>query len=514
MKVARPRLGLAALMLITYGYFCGGYVNNVCTNAVADLTIAMVDHHTFHIDAYAGNSNDISERDGHFFSGFGPGLSFMLVPVYVAIKPVLGLIPAHVLQTAGAKLSAGIYAKTGHLRSTNSRMTVLLLIVAGTALVSIPLGMLTTWYVVLTSRCLVPRLSGHDATLVAFVTAFGTIILVYSVNLIHTGVAAFLMWIVVARSMRARSPTTPATIWNGFLLGLAPAIDYPAASYVACAGVFVLLLAQPSERAKAAVRLAAGAATPGLALLAYHWSAFGSPFTNAYRFRVRTVDQSVFDVTNLDSSLPNAQKLYVAFLNPNSGLLLYFPLLLLAIGVVGYLLYTERDHFRKLFWGLTGAIITINLAIYCSFPLALGPGNAPGFGVRYMMYSAPFVMVAFAALLARLPADGHPAARRALLGLAFINAVPSWAYACYGSPAFPARDYWRLLMEVGPGTYTWTKLHDARLLTTPVWAWLGAAAISVLIFFWARLVRRLLVNGSLREKPSSTPMMVEAAESD
>jgi hypothetical protein len=110
------------------------------------------------------------------------------------------------------------------------------------------------------------------------------------------------------------------------------------------------------------------------------------------------------------------------------------------------------------------------------------------------MYSAPFALIAIAAMLARLPQGRF--ARKVLLALAIFNAVPVLAFVLYGSPVFPSRGYWALLMQVGPGNYTLTKLYEAGLLKYPFLAWLGAALIGGLLIFWRRAAGRLIDHWS------------------
>ena len=497
-----PKLTLAVVTLIICAYFSGGYANNVSMNSIADLTVAMVDDHTLHIDRYSANSNDISERDGHIYSGFGPGLSLLLIPVYLVIKPVLAVVPESVMQRADKALSDGIYAKHGRLKSTESRAKIVILILAGTVLIAIPMGMLAAYYVVRTCRTLNPGLGRTDLSRLALLATFGTIIFAFSIHLTHTAVGACLIWIALARSLHAgRSDAIKGTLLNGLLLGFAPCVDYPASMYALYAAAFIVLIGQRQARIKTAALLGIGALPAFAASWAYHWGAFGSAFTNAYRFRIRTVDRGIFDIRHLGPTLPNPEKLYVAFLHPYSGLVLYYPLLLLGIGLACYFLIRERARLSRYFWALSALTMLTNVGIYCCYPLAVGPASGAIFGVRYTMYSAPFALLALATLLARLPPN-H-VARKALLALVIVNAVPVLAFVLYGAPVFPSRGYWWLLTHVGPGNYSLTKLYDAGLLKSSYLAWLGALLIGVLLFVWKRLADRLI------DQWSSAPVNVE-----
>ena len=491
MSIHRYRLKLLALTLIIYAYFCNGYVNNVSMNAIADATIAMVDNHTLQIDPYASNSNDIDERAGHYYSGFAPGLSFLLVPVYVVLKPALALVPERVMARMDQKLSDSLYARHGSLNSTNCRTRVMILVGVGTLLIGFSIGILAAFEVLRVSRRLLPHLSEIDLSWLALLTSFGSIMMSFTIQLAHTSIAAWLVWIAVARALcEPARRSAKSLLLCGALIALAPTIDYPGAIYGGFAALFTLYLTAPKERLRVVGLMAAGGVAPIAASLSYHRAAFGSALTNSYRFRARAVDKSIFDVHHAALSLPNAAKLYVGFLHPYSGLVLYHPLLLVSTGLLGYFFVTERERVRKAFWALGSLTAIVNVFIYCSYPLEVGPASGPIFAVRYTAYSTPFALVAIAMLLSKLPV-GHWG-RKALAVLALANAIPVWAFALYGSPVFPARNYGELFAQLGPASYTLTKLHEARLLMSPIWGWLGTALIATLLVSWWRAAARLL----------------------
>jgi hypothetical protein len=76
----RPQLPLFLLVFGVYAYFyqAGGWNQN----SRFDLTRAIVEHHTIAIDAFADNTGDKAQREGHWFSDKAPGLSLLAVPPY------------------------------------------------------------------------------------------------------------------------------------------------------------------------------------------------------------------------------------------------------------------------------------------------------------------------------------------------------------------------------------------------------------------------------------------------
>src|SRR6266571_1094699 len=77
---------LALLTFVTYAYFqAGGGWNQ---NSQLDLTRAIVERHTFAIDAYARNTGDVSYAGGHIYSNKSPGLSWIAAIPYAALYAV------------------------------------------------------------------------------------------------------------------------------------------------------------------------------------------------------------------------------------------------------------------------------------------------------------------------------------------------------------------------------------------------------------------------------------------
>jgi hypothetical protein len=483
----RRVIGVVTVTFVIYAYFLGGYINNVMTNASADLAIALVDDHSLQIDPYYGNSSDVSTRNGHIYSGFGPGLAFLLVPVYVVIKPVIALIPPRYLAQMDQRLYEGARINSPQLRPTPGRTVALLLVVAGTLSVAIPLSIVSGFEIVAMCRRYFPGLTQRELVGLLFLFSFGTIALAFAANLSHTSVAALLIWIASCQGMRLHDGRYGlgrlAAI--GFLLGLATIVDYQASLFSLYAGLFLLWLCAPRQRLRAAAVLGLGALPPIVSNLVYNLVAFGSAFTNAYRFRFREADRSIFSFSNLGASLPTPAKLYVGFLGPFSGILLYHPLLVIGFFVTAYCAVTDTDRGRRPFWILGVAMMLTNVAIYSSYPLSVGPGSLPTFAIRYTMYSVPFVIVGLAALV-----HGWGGKRqwlsRALLVLAVLNALPVWIFLFYGMPVYPKRGYARLLSEIGPGSYTLTKLHEGHILGSAIWGWGGLGVIVALLLLWRR----------------------------
>src|SRR5438552_3678039 len=85
MSVADRQLAiwLALLTFVTYAYFqAGGGWNQ---NSQFDLTRAIVERHTFVIDAYASNTGDVARSGGHIYSNKSPALSWLAAIPYALL---------------------------------------------------------------------------------------------------------------------------------------------------------------------------------------------------------------------------------------------------------------------------------------------------------------------------------------------------------------------------------------------------------------------------------------------
>src|SRR5947207_4337574 len=71
------------LAFFAAAYFYGGAGWN--QNATFDLTRAIVERHTFAIDAYAANTGDVSYANGHVYANKAPALSFLAAIPYAVV---------------------------------------------------------------------------------------------------------------------------------------------------------------------------------------------------------------------------------------------------------------------------------------------------------------------------------------------------------------------------------------------------------------------------------------------
>lgn len=293
----RTAVGLFFLTFVAYASFFGGAGWN--QNANFDLTRAIVERGTIAIDAYAGNTGDVSRYGGHVYSNKAPGLSLLAVPAYAVIRAFIdeddpfGLIIAlwlctvAVCATSGALLVAAIYVY-GRTRMGASQ---------GASLA------------------------------VALLIAFGTYIFSWSTVFFMHVPSALLLFLAF---LWARERPLAAGLCAG-AAGLCNYLCIPAA---------LILLLYAGRRN--ALRFLAGGAPFALALLAYQAAAFGSPFTTSIAYTRESFLERGATLGVL--SLPRLDVLFEILIGRYRGLFFLSPIL--AVAFAGAVILIRRRAMR------------------------------------------------------------------------------------------------------------------------------------------------------------------------
>lgn len=336
MNIADRQLAvwLALLTFATYAYFqAGGGWNQ---NSQFDLTRAIVERHTFAIDAYASNTGDVSHSNGHIYSNKSPALSWIAAIPYA----VLHACGADANEIWGLELS--VYACT-------------LLCVA------LP-GALIPWMLYRYGRR-----SGFSApwsAAIALTTALATQLFPYSTTfMLHVPSGALLLFALISERDE----------WCGVAAAAATAMNY------LCGPALVLIgLTRPRK-----LRYAAGAIAPLLLLAVYQKICFGSFFVISIareheRFLTKNAAFGVF-------TLPTSQAVLGISVTPYRGLFFFAPVLAPAVGcAVAW--FRSRHELARLF-----AIVLIFIIFF--FVNASFNGWEGGFGIggRYLVPTIPLL---------------------------------------------------------------------------------------------------------------------------
>lgn len=350
MKVVLPLVALTAL-----GFAYGSGWPDVSR---LGLTQSVALHGTLRIDRYASQTRDRARYGGHWYSDKAPGISFLAVPTFEAMR-ALQVIDRN-------DEERGIWHDRGLLVAAR-------LLTGGLAFV------LCVLLVGIAADAFRPGTGVPVAT----TFALGTMALpLAATGLGHTAAgAAALAAFLFARRRRA--------LLAGLCAGAAVVLEYQAA-ILAVAIAVLLLWASRSART---IGLYVLGSLPLLVLLgAYDWSAFGSPFHVSYSYVVDfpQQQQNLFGVGT--PTLHGLREVLVG----HRGLLVFAPVLILAAaGLV--LLWRRGLRAEAMLCGSVSAAFVLLAAGYYDPLGGLSPGP------RFVMPALPFLVLGLCEAFTRWP---------------------------------------------------------------------------------------------------------------
>ena len=304
-----PRIGREWLVLALIALSTLAVINPLNAQDVprVGLSRSILERGSVDIDPYALNTSDRARRDGHWYSDKAPGVSFLALPT------VAGLEAADRL--AGSSGGLPVWRRVGHIW--------LIRVLTG------GLGLLAA--AALLGRVAEGLRPGYGAA-VAITYALGTIAGPLGVTTFEHDVAAALSFGGFAVALGGRRSALAA----GALAGAAVLVEYQAGLIAVALAVYVAV-----RRGRAALlRFCLGGAPAALALGAYNWAAFGSPFHLSYKY----VSNQFTDRQRegfFGIGAPSAHGARLLFLD-GKGLLVVSPVLLAAS--VGLVLLWRRGH--------------------------------------------------------------------------------------------------------------------------------------------------------------------------
>jgi len=270
-----------ALLVLTCVYPYLAAVNNPNENVRTYMTMAIVEQHTFRIDAIVerhGWTNDMAKApdqatgEPHLYSVKAPAVSYMGVPVYWAFRALAPRLGIKVPDTASPP-----DVRADWLRCTTFALRLFA--------VQLPCFAFLLWlhrWLRGTTADPVLRLAAVAAT------AFGTNYLAYTLMFASHAlfaVAAFASFGITTRELAlfpgsARARRKRMAFLAGFFAGFATLLEYHALPVSAVLGLYALTVFWRPTRA---FWLALGAALHAGALTYFQWRAFGDPFMPGHR---------------------------------------------------------------------------------------------------------------------------------------------------------------------------------------------------------------------------------------
>lgn len=432
------RIGLAFfwLLVLSFAYFIPGGKNWEAESHLY-LTFAIVDHHSFDIDAYHAGLGDISYWRGHYYSDKAPGMSFLAVPPYAAFRAVF------------PRVAARPYKHTRHgsyairLESVFIRYAMdYLLLIFPSAILAVLLWLFLA------------RIIGDQgwAIFLTAVYSLGTIAWVYSVQLFSHQLAAVLLfgsflalYYKVARRDGKRRYLFAALA--GLLAGYSVITEYPTIVIAALLGGYILLTAH--HRVPSALAFIAGLLPPAILGMLYDTTAFGKPFalgyshvhSATYHNNVHTGLFGLASPTKYGVQAPSLWSFWQITFGTYRGIFLVSPVLLLFFA--GLVFMWKRRDLRAEFW-LCAAVVCLYFLVDASRGVGLN-GWSGGYSVasRHLAPMLPFMVVPIACGLR------NPLFRRALTVLGLLSIGITFMIVATGA-TFGPNDHNPLVHEVLP----------------------------------------------------------------
>lgn len=367
-RTRRIEWTLFFLPFISYAYFY--QAADQSTAARFDLMRSILERGSLWIDGFAGyNTADIINFGGHIYSVKAPGTSIVALLPWAAMR--LWLLPL-----------------LANHEDLYWALTTYLTIVLTT-------GLLTSIMCVVMYRFarFLGASEGRSAAL-ALILGFGTIAFPYATEMTGEPFAAafaFIAFYLIATF--AEDPKWPRAFLAGLLAGLAVLNDYPAFLLAAAVGIYMLYRVR---RLDSIVAFSAGAAIAAALMFGYNWGAFGSPLFFSYQaFKLPGNTQFPEQAQGfVGLTYPKLRNLWNILIDPQRGLFVCNPILLLAIPGIGYFL--RRREFRAE-WVVTivaiAGMILFN-ASYGESIVSWGGGTATG--PRQIVAAVPFMVLTLA----------------------------------------------------------------------------------------------------------------------
>ena len=358
------------LPFISYAYFY--QAADQSTAARFDLMRSILERRSLWIDGFAGyNTADIINFSGHIYSVKAPGTSIVAMIPWAAMR--LWLLPL----------------LANHEDLYWALTTYLTIVLTTGLLISILCVVMYRFARFLGAS------EGRGAAL-ALILGFGTIAFPYATEMTGEPFAAafaFIAFYLIATF--TPDQRWPRALAAGLLAGLAVLNDYPALLLAAAVGFYMLYRVR---RLDCIAGFSAGAALAAALMFAYNWGAFGSPLFFSYQaFKLPGNTQFPEQAKGfVGLTYPKLRNLWNILIDPQRGLFVCNPVLLLAIPGLGY--FFRRSVFRAELIVTIVAVAGMILfnASYGESIVSWGGGTATG--PRQIVAAVPFMVLTFAFL--------------------------------------------------------------------------------------------------------------------
>lgn len=395
---------------IVYIFYLQIYGISCMANSQSALTAAIANEGQFEIDTYYKVSCDISYYNQHYYSGQSPGISFLAAPVYLAVKPLIYLIPDNdinfifdKIESYGESLPIDYWGKkkllSNYFDRLSKREILEYVLISG-----IFLPVFTTALISALGAALLFHVSGRFTRnfvlrlLIVLFYSFGTVLFHLSTLFFQRPIAIVLSFFAFSLlfKLRCDNPKNKKNIaiLAGLFAGVSTWFDY---FHIFVGGLLFLYLLSftiiDSNKLKIrlnknnihlCLRYLVSFGIPILFLFSYYHIIFDDPFANSYTYRiVEESNHKISDLLNL--SLPDSTSI--------NYMLQFFinnPIVILGIFSL-FIAFRRKDEFinEKLF-----ILIFVSFTFFYSVVVSLAypVSVAPQF-FRHMTPLIPYILL-------------------------------------------------------------------------------------------------------------------------
>jgi hypothetical protein len=414
---------LFLILLISYVYFFPRWAD-WSQNSRLDLTLAIVDKGTLSIDDYYQNTGDYALFEGHHYLDKAPGPSFLAIPIYVAVRPILHSGPVqHILARVASNPAFADTLREGGTGLLEDKIyNAIVLYIVTIALVAIPAAILG----VLLYR-LLTQLGASRAWSAAIALIYGlaTSAFPYSGAFFSHQIVAFLLFgaFFIGFQMRRGALSPSWALAAGLMLGYSLICEYPT---LLIAGAIFLYIVFTLPQRRWVTGLVLAGIPPGLLLMIYNWLIFHTPLPVGYKYSELYAEQHSIGLFSL--SYPHPDALWGITFGSFRGLFYVSPILLLA--AVGFGVWWRMRRLRAewavCLWATVSFFLYNGSSVMWQGGFSIGP--------RYLVPMLPFMALGLGVLA--ISCGKSPWVRALAAVLAAWSVVVIWAETL-GGQSYP-----------------------------------------------------------------------------
>lgn len=399
-------------------------------NSRLNLVLALVDDGTPKIDRYVANTGDYALYNDHAYTDKPPGLSFLGIPIYAAIRPLLDAPPVQAqFERIGGRFEETLNPDGSGLRADKIRFALVQYLLT-LVVVAFPAALFGGLFFMVLQRL---GVAPAPASIGALGYGLATSAAPYAGNFYAHQLVAVLLFtaFILAWSPPARWSPWASGVLVGLLLGWAVISEYPAAPAAAMIGLYALY----RRGWRWLPAMATGGALPGALLIGYDLAAFGTPWPIGYAYSALWQEQHHTGFMSLTA--PQWEAIWGLTFSEFRGLFFRAPWLLLALPA--YWIGWRRREQRAEWWVL--ALVPLAFLLFYGSSIMWWGGFAAG--PRYIVPLIPFLALPAALLI------GHCweriGWRIGALGLLSVSWILIWmeATATQLFPSDTIRATWR-----------------------------------------------------------------------